>query len=124
MGRALDRLPPMIGLTATQAAAARGERVADARAPPRIVPIETIGLEGQMTIASAAAIASSRPGAGRASSMPSISMLSISSAAPCLTRYSWKVRTPAGVVIRRAHRVVAHREERWPRRRGGRRSRR
>ena len=53
-----------------------------------------------MTIRSAAAIASSTPGAGRASSIPTNSIRSIVSAAPCLTRYSWKVRVPAGVVMR------------------------
>ena len=91
--------PPMIGVTATQSAR-RAATAARTPGTPRMVPIETTGLEGQITIASASAIACSRPGAGRAESMPSISMRVISSAAPSRTRYSWKVLAPAGVVMR------------------------
>ena len=63
----------MIGLTATHVP----RRAASAsRTPgtPRMVPIETTGLEGAITIRSAAAIASSRPGAGAASARPTSSI--------------------------------------------------
>ena len=89
----------MIGLTATQSS----RRSASAARTPgiaRMVPIDTTGLEGTITIRSASAIDSTTPGAGRAPAAPSSSIRSIGSAAPCLTRYSWKLRTPAGVVMR------------------------
>ncbi len=99
MGRALDGTSADDRTDGPQSS----RRAATASRTPgtaRIVPIDTTGLEGQITIVSASAIASSTPGAGTAASMPSNTMLSICSAAPCLTRYSWKVRTPSGVVMR------------------------
>ena len=88
----------MIGLTATT----RSRRLANAVRTPgtaRIVPIDTTGLDGAITIVSAAAIASRTPGAGEAVSTPANSILVIVSRAPSRTRYSWNAFAPVGVWI-------------------------
>ena len=73
--------PATIGLTATT----RSRRAATAARIPgtaRIGSIEMNGLDGAITTTSAAAIASSTPGAGRAASAPSKRMPSTGSAWP------------------------------------------
>ena len=61
--------------------ASRGHRVADP-GTARIGPIDTTGFDGQNTTASASAIASSTPGAGRALARPAYRTPSTSSARP------------------------------------------
>jgi len=57
---------------------------------PRIVPIDTTGLEGASRIASAAANAWATPGAGRAESTPTCTNAFGSGPARWRTHHSWK----------------------------------
>ena len=81
--------PPTSGLTATTAA---GDAPRASRIPgtARMGPIEITGFDGPITIARAAAIASSTSGAGRDASTPSSSTPSTGSPAPARIMYSWK----------------------------------
>ena len=101
VGRPLDRAPA--DDRAHRHAVRRGARAAPPARPgtARIVPIETTGLEGQITIRSAPAIAveQARGRPGRLDPDAARSARS-ARAAPCSTRYSWKLRSPAGVVMR------------------------
>ena len=88
----------MSGLTATQGTRRRpiASRIADTA---RIGSIETNGLLGARRSRSAAAIASSTPGAGVAVSAPSKRTASTSSRCPRATNHSWNGNSPAGVSI-------------------------
>ena len=93
----LTARPPIRGLTATQRARrdAIASRIGETA---RIGPSETYGLLGANTIASASRIASSTPGAGRASSAPANETASTSSSCRLPTNHSWNENAPAGVV--------------------------
>ena len=82
--------PPTIGEIPTT-----GLRATASLSPStaRIGPIETTGLDGQITTASARSSASPTPGAGVATSTPSKRMALTSSRAPRSTQYSWKCRS-------------------------------
>ncbi len=84
--------PPTMGERPTTGAAAAAIA---SRMPgtARMVPTETTGLDGGKRITSAAAIASSTPGAGLACSAPTGTTASASTEARSRTQYSWKCRT-------------------------------
>ena len=88
--------PPMSGLTATQGTR-RCSSASRTSLTARIGPIETYGLLGASRIRSAPPIASSTPGAARASSSPSKRTASTSSRCPRATNHSWNGNLPAGV---------------------------
>ena len=101
--------PPMIGVTATQSSR-RAATAARTPGTPRMVPIETTGLEGQITIASASAIACRSPGAGRAESMPSISMRVDLLGGPVAHQVLLEGPLPRRRRDAGAHRLVGHRQ--------------
>jgi hypothetical protein len=82
--------PPTIGeIPTTGRPATASLRLSTAR----IGPIDTTGLDGQITTTSASSIASITPGAGDAVSTPSNRIALTSSRAPRRTQYSWKCRS-------------------------------
>ena len=79
--------PPMMGETPTTVCA---RSAAAMPGTARITPMLTTGFDGGNSTKSAAAIASSTPGAGRASAAPTASMRTAGTAAWSLTHHSWK----------------------------------
>ena len=110
-GRPLDRSPPpMRGLTPATGVPLRAARMAS-RTPATcgIGPGLTKGLLGRGTIISASAIASSSPGAGRASSIPRTCTAEMGTDARSLTKYSWKCTQRAPARLHPGlHRLVGH----------------
>ena len=92
----LTTLPATKGLTATTGAS---EAAIASRMPgtARIGPMLITGLEGPITIASAARRASATSAVGRASAIPSSSTPSTSGSPRSTIRYSCSPRTPAAV---------------------------
>src|SRR3984957_7296813 len=79
--------PPMIGDTPTTVLARTASAIAGTA---RMAPMLTTGLEGGNRTTSAAAIASSTPGAGRARAAPSTMMSAAGTSACSRTHHSWK----------------------------------
>ncbi len=83
----LTARPPISGLTATHGAV-RDSSAARMPGTARIGPIEITGLDGPITMASAASSASSTSGVALAAAIPSSSISSISGSARSRMKYS------------------------------------